>query len=90
MERKVLSIIPAQPGWVARFRLDNGTFCENQVAIWAVVVDDDGQRVTGFSETDGCGFMSPDDTVSNFEGWVMATPNVALSSAACHEKELEG
>ncbi len=88
MKLKVLSIIPAQPGWVAKFRLDDGTICEKQVAIWAVVVDDDGQRVTGFSETDGCGFMEPDDTVSNFEGWGTATPNVELTDTELQKKEL--
>ena len=73
VDQKILSIIAAQPGWVTRFKQPDGTIDESPVAVWAIVSDADGQRIAGFSETDGCGFLAPDDTASNFAGWVCKT-----------------
>lgn len=69
MDYKILSIQPAQPGWYARFKQTDNAVSESPVAVWAIIVDKDGQRITGFSESDGQGFITPDDEVINFDGW---------------------
>ena len=71
MDMKILSIAAADPGWVAEFTQPDGSTSNMKVAVWAVVVDDDGHRVTGFSETDEGGFSTPDDAMANFAGWTL-------------------
>ena len=71
MDMKILSIAAAAPGWVAEFTQPDGSTSNMKVAVWAVVVDDDGHRITGFSETDEGGFSTPDDVMANFAGWTL-------------------
>ena len=71
MDMKILSIAAASAGWVAEFTQPDGSTSNMKVAVWAVVVDDDGHRVTGFSETDEGGFSTPDDVMANFAGWTL-------------------
>jgi hypothetical protein len=71
MDLKILSIAAASPGWVAEFTQPDGSTSYSKVAVWAVVVDGDEHRVTGFSETDESGFSFPDDAVANFAGWTL-------------------
>jgi hypothetical protein len=69
---KIKQIIQAQPGWVARFKGSDEkeeTIYESSVAVWAIIIDEAGQRITGFSEADGQGFLTPDDEIRNFDGW---------------------
>ena len=82
---KVLQISAAQPGWVAQFQSE-GNVDSVPVAVWAVVEDEHGQRITGFSETDGCGFFEADDERDGFDGWCLlsagATDEARIVSAS--------
>jgi len=65
---KIISIVSANEGWFATFQAPNQNFIEKAIALWAIVEDDDGQRITSFSE-DELNF-TPDDEISNFYGWI--------------------
>lgn len=68
-EFKILSIVPAQPGWYAVHKDFDGSSMRFAVAVWAAVMDRDGQRVTGFSEVRDGNFCAPGDEATNFIGW---------------------
>lgn len=70
MEMKITQLISAAPGWVARFKREDGTVEETPVAVWAVVEDDCGVRVSGFSGIGSEG-LDADDEMNNFIGWFM-------------------
>lgn len=70
MEMKIKQIISAAPGWVARFQREDGTVDETPVAVWAVIEDGCGVRVSGFSGIGGEG-LGVDDEMLNFLGWFM-------------------
>lgn len=74
---KILSIIPAQPNWVARYFYPpqdgiQGWHENYQVVVWGVIQDVKGQRVVGFCS----GFYGPlrmsefGDEECNFQGYV--------------------
>ena len=83
MDMKILSIAAAAPGWVAEFTQPDGSTSDMKVAVWAVVVDDDGHRVTGFSETDEGGFSTPDDVMANFAGWTLKPETKWQTNNSC-------
>jgi len=50
---KILSILPAQPGWFAKFFYPphdgkKGWYENCDVVVWGVIEDVDGQRIVGF------------------------------------------
>lgn len=72
---KLLSIMPAQPGWFSVYRDDDGGTFEMPVALWALVEDEknpDLRWPTSFSpsESDAAGMIQADDEDRNFAGYV--------------------
>jgi len=65
---KILSIIPAQPNWVAYFEsIDKKSKGFFYVAMWVLVEDENGQRITSVGENDDLFLF--DDIAENFLGW---------------------
>lgn len=75
---KVLSIVPALPGWFSIFKDDEGGF-ELPVALWALVEDDDDPALrwpTSYSvaEGDAASMSQADDDDPGFAGYVYRAP----------------
>lgn len=67
---KILSITTAQPGWGAWFESSNGKSKGFfYVAMWVLVEDENGQRITSVSENDDLFLF--DDSAENFCGWAL-------------------
>lgn len=66
---KILSIVSPQGDWTANFKNEDGAIEKSPVIVWAVVEDDDGHRLTSFSQSGDETFLLPDDTAKNFAGW---------------------
>jgi hypothetical protein len=65
---KILSITTAQSGWSAWFESPNGKSKGFfYVAMWVLVEDENGQRITSVSENDDLFLF--DDSAENFCGW---------------------
>ena len=75
--RKILSIVSPQEGWVAKFKQEDGTTVRNPIMVWAVVQDEkgEGNSLTSFSgpagpdNSPGDTYIEPDHEMSNFIGY---------------------
>lgn len=70
MTDRIKQIVPANDGWYAKFRQSGGEITYNRVAVWAIVSDQNGERVVGISESD---VFDADDICSNFCGYQYGT-----------------
>lgn len=73
--KKILQIIPAPVGWMARFRLDDGEIAKAPVAFWALIEEYDGTRyVSGYSAGGKpADLIYSDDDINNFDGYELET-----------------
>lgn len=78
-KENVVQVVSANPGWYARFRLEDGAFEHHPVAAWAVMTDGEDQWLSGFSESVR-GFIRADDEIYNFAGWIY-DPDLRISVA---------
>lgn len=87
--RKILSIVSAEDGWVAKFKQEDGTIMRHPVMVWAVVQDEKGEGnsltsfcgPTGPDDSPGDTYMEPDNEASNFTGWERLGYDVRATAA---------
>jgi hypothetical protein len=84
--KKIVEIVPARPGWYARWRLTPDTTRAYPVTVWAVVEDTDGanREVIGVDSIGQWPGADDNEAGANFVRYVFQPPEVGQPDDAAN------